>query len=266
MAPRRRRRHGRTGAGRGGAKAETQQRSSWFSWRRSSKTEDAFEDDGTDEGDVTTAQIEELLERDDEGECATGGEFLRVRLSTSLTCTVSHDKNDLASLRMSGSINAKATAGFASVDATADLTQFVLGDTTGMLLKSGIASGACITRRGAAPLRVVFTKADDRTSISVTGDSYDVAYHKPWLSRVVEALTSDATAKAARAAAEQARRYRSIVAKAAEGVLQRQGEALILRLGPVETHVDYNCRRGRADHTRTDAVGPRRWFARDRYG
>ena len=27
-------------------KAETQQRSSWFSWRRSSKTEDAFEDDG----------------------------------------------------------------------------------------------------------------------------------------------------------------------------------------------------------------------------
>ena len=29
-------------------KAETQQRSSWFSWRRSSKTEDAFEDDGSD--------------------------------------------------------------------------------------------------------------------------------------------------------------------------------------------------------------------------
>ena len=113
----------------------------------------------------------------------------------------------------------------ASVDATADLTQFVLGYTTGMLLKSGIASGACITRRGTAPLRVVFAKVDDRTSISVTGDSYDVAYHKPWLSRVVEALTSDATAKAARAAAEQARRYRSIVAKAAEGVLQRQGEA-----------------------------------------
>ena len=41
----------------------------------------------------------------------------------------------------------------------------------------------------------------------------------------MEALTSDATAKAARAAAEQARRYRSIVAKAAEGVLQRQGDA-----------------------------------------
>ena len=56
-------------------KAETQQRSSWFSWRRSSKTEDAFEDDGADEGDVTTAQIEELLERDDEGECKVGGEF-----------------------------------------------------------------------------------------------------------------------------------------------------------------------------------------------
>ena len=128
-------------------KVETQQRSSWFSWRRSSKTEDAFEDDGSDEGDVTTAQIEELMNRDDEGECKVGGEFLRVRLSTSLTCTVSHNKNDLASLRMSGSINAKATAGFASVDATADLTQFVLGDTTGMLSKSGIASGACITRR-----------------------------------------------------------------------------------------------------------------------
>ena len=48
-------------------KAETQQRSSWFSWRRSSKTEDAFEDDGADEGDVTTDDIEALLERDDEG-------------------------------------------------------------------------------------------------------------------------------------------------------------------------------------------------------
>ena len=68
-------------------KAETQQRSSWFSWRRSSKSEDAFEDNG-DEDDVTTDQIEELMNRDDEGECATGGEFLRVRLSTSLTCTV----------------------------------------------------------------------------------------------------------------------------------------------------------------------------------
>ena len=132
-------------------KAETQQRSSWFSWRRSSKSEDAFEDDGSDEGDVTTDDIEALLERDDEGECKVGGELLRVRLSTSLTCTVSHNKNALASLSMSGSINAKATAGFASVDATADLTQFVLEDTTGMLVKSGVASGACVTRRGAAP-------------------------------------------------------------------------------------------------------------------
>ena len=93
-------------------KAETQQRSSWFSWRRSSSSkEDAFEDDGSDEGDVTTAQIEELMNRDDEGECKVGGEFLRVRLSTSLTCTVSHNRSDLASLRMSGSISAKATAG-----------------------------------------------------------------------------------------------------------------------------------------------------------
>ena len=213
-------------------KAETQQWSSWFSWRKPSSKEDAFEDDGREDDDVTTDQIEELLERDDEGECKVGGEFLRVRLSTSLTCTVSHDKRDLASLHMSGSVSARATAGFASVDATADLAQFVLEDTTGMLKSSGIASGACVARRGAAPLRVVFTKRDDRTSISITGDSYDVAYHKLWLSRVVEALTSDATAKAARAAAEQARRYRSIVARAAEGVLQRQGKAATFAWDP----------------------------------
>ena len=60
-------------------KAETQQRSSWFSWRRSSKSEDAFEDNG-EEDDVTTDQIEALLERDDEGECKVGGELSLIHI------------------------------------------------------------------------------------------------------------------------------------------------------------------------------------------
>ena len=210
------------------AKKNDKAHSGWFGWRKNS--DDAFEEGGSAAEDVTVTDIEELMSRDDEGEAPIDGEFLRVRCSATLACKV----DDLATLALGGSIDARASTGFASVDVTADLAQFSLADDTGSLKRSGVASGACIQRRGDAPLRVVLAKVNERTAIEVTGASYDVAYHKPWLGSVLEALTSDATAKAARAAAEQARRYRSLVTKAAEGVLGRLTEAQAFAWDPAQ--------------------------------